>query len=141
MYLYRAVDKAMNTLDFMLPERSNRPAAARFFGKALSLRGIPSKIVNDNNGASAAGIREVNKILNRIGCPAKIQTVRPKYLNNLIEQDHRFIKRRARHMCGFKSFRSASATLDGIEVVNMIRMRQFPSNTTSGFQLLAEISG
>ena len=64
-----------------------------------------------------------------------------KYLNNLIEQDHRFIKRRIRHMCGFKSFRSASATLDGIEVASMIRKRQFPSNTTSGFQLFAEIAG
>ncbi|WP_170428430.1 IS6 family transposase [Ruegeria arenilitoris] len=141
MYLYRAVDKAGNTLDFMLSERRNRPAAARFFAKALSSNEIPSKIVIDKSGANAAGIREVNKILNRFGCPAKIQTVRSKYLNNLIEQDHRFIKRRVRHMCGFKSFRSASATLDGIEVANMIRKQQFPSNTTSGFQLFAEIAG
>ncbi|WP_299987342.1 DDE-type integrase/transposase/recombinase, partial [uncultured Ruegeria sp.] len=91
--------------------------------------------------ANAAGIREVNRILNRFGCPAKIQTVRSKYLNNMIEQDHRFIKRRIRHMCGFKSFRSASATLDGIEVANMIRKQQFPSTTTSGFRLFAEIAG
>ena len=85
MYLYRAVDKAGITLDFMLSERRNRPAAARFFGKALASNGIPSKIVIDNSGANAAGIREVNKILNRFGCPAKIQTVRSKYLNNLIK--------------------------------------------------------
>ena len=141
VYLYRAVDKAGNTLDFMLSERRNRPAAARFFGKALSTNGIPSKTVIDKSGANAAGIREVNRILKRFGCLAKIQTVRSKYLNNLIEQDHRFIKRRIRHMCGFKSFRSASATLDGIEVANMIRKRQCPSNTTSGFQLFAEITG
>ncbi|MCG7522339.1 IS6 family transposase [Ruegeria sp. Ofav3-42] len=141
MYLYRAVDKAGNTLDFMLSERRNRPAAARFFAKALSSNGIPDKIVIDKSGANAAGIREVNKILNRFGCSAKIQTVRSKYLNNLIEQDHRFIKRRMRHMCGFKSFRSASATLDGIEVANMIRKQQFPTTTTSGFRLFAEIAG
>jgi putative transposase len=141
MYFYRAVDKAGNTLDFMLSERRNRPAAARFFAKALSSNGIPGKIVIDKSGANAAGIREVNKILTRFGCPAKIQTVRSKYLNNMIEQNHRFIKRRIRHMCGFKSFRSASATLDGIEVANMIRKRQFASTTTSGFRLFAEIAG
>ncbi|WP_298855699.1 IS6 family transposase [uncultured Ruegeria sp.] len=141
MYLYRAVDKAGNTLDFMLSERRNRPAAASFFAKALSSNGIPEKIVIDKSGANAVGIREVNKILNRFGCSTKIQTVRSKYLNNLIEQDHRFIKRRIRHMCGFKSFRSASATLDGIEVANMIRKQQFPNTTTSGFRLFAEIAG
>lgn len=62
-------------------------------------------------------------------------------MNNLIEQDYRFIKRRVRHMCGFKSFGSASAILDGIEVANMIRKQQFPNATTSGFQLFAEIAG
>jgi len=97
MYLYRAVDKAENTLDFMLSERGNRPAAARFFAKALSSNGIPGKIVIDKSEANAPGIREMNKILNRLGCPAKIQTVRSKHLNNMIEQDHRFIKRRIRH--------------------------------------------
>lgn len=76
MYLYRAVDKAGSALDFMLSERRNRPAAARFFAKALSSNGVPSKIVIDKSGTNAAGIREVNKILNRFGCPANIQTVR-----------------------------------------------------------------
>ncbi len=59
----------------------------------------------------------------------------------MIEQDHRFIKRRVRHMCGFESFESASATLDGIEVANMIRKQQFSSTTTSGFRMFAEITG
>ena len=140
-YLYRAVDKAGNTLDFMLSERRNGPAATRFFAKSLSSNGIPNKIVIDKSGASAAGIREVNKILKRFGCPAKIQSIKSKFLNNMIEQDHRFIKRRVRHMCGFKSFRPASATLDGIEVANMIRKRQFSSTTTSGFRLFVEIAG
>ncbi|MDA7963587.1 DDE-type integrase/transposase/recombinase [Ruegeria sp.] len=58
-----------------------------------------------------------------------------------MDQEHRLIKRRIRHRCGFKSFRSASATLDEIEVANMIRKRQFFSTTTSGFRLFAEIAG
>lgn len=141
MYLYQAVDKAGNTLDFKLSERKNRPAAASFFAKALSSNGILEKIVIDKSGVNAAGIRKVNKILIRFGCSVKIQTVRSQYLNNLIEQDHKFIKRRIRYMCGFKSFRSASATLDGIEVANMIRKQQFPDTTTSGFRQFAEIAG
>ncbi|CUK20445.1 Integrase core domain protein [Ruegeria denitrificans] len=141
MYLYRAADKAGNTLDFMLSERQNRPAATKFFAKALSSNGIPNKIVIDKSGANAAGIREVNRMLKRFDCSAKIQTVWSKCLNNLIELDHRFIKRRVRHMCGFKSFRSARATLDGIEVANMVRKKQFTSDTTSGFRMFAEIAG
>jgi len=92
MYLYRAVDKAGNTLEFTLSERRNRSAATRFFAKALSSNGIPNKIVIDKRGSNAAGIRELNRILKRFGCPAKVQTIRSKYFNNLIEQDHRFIK-------------------------------------------------
>jgi putative transposase len=53
--------------------------------------------------------------------PVKIDTVRSKYLNNIIEQDLRFIKRLTRPMLGFKSFASAAATLAGIEAANMIR--------------------
>ncbi len=141
VYLYRAVDKAGNTLDFMRSERRNGSAATRFFAKALSTNEIPDKIVIDKSGANAAGIREVNKILKRFGCSAKIQTIRSKFLNNMIEWDHRFIKRRVRHMCGFKSFEAASATLDGIEIAKMIRKRQIPNATTSGFRLFSELAG
>ncbi len=72
VYLYRAVDKAGNTLDFMLSERRNGPAATRFFAKALSSNGIPDKVVIDKNAANAAGIREVNRILKWLGCQAKV---------------------------------------------------------------------
>ena len=141
VYLYRAVDKAGNTLDFMLSERRNGPAATRFFAKALSSNGIPEKIVIDKSGANAVGIRETNRILKRFGCPTKVETIKSKFLNNMIEQDHRFIKRRIRHMCGFKSFSSAAATLDGIEVANMIRKYQFEDTGLSGFQQFEKLAG
>lgn len=141
LYLYRAVDKAGKTLDFMLSERRNGPAATKFFAKALSSNGIPKKIVIDKSGANAVGIRETNRILKRFGCPTRVETIKSKFLNNMIEQDHRFIKRRIRHMCGFKSFISAAATLDGIEVANMIRKRQFPDGELSGFQQFAKLAG
>jgi len=138
--LYRAVDRQGKTLDFMLSERCNTAAATLFFAKALSNNGIPLRIVIDKSGANGAGIKEVNKILKRFGCPTKISTVRSKYLNNIIEQDHRFIKRRTRPMLGFKSFHSAAATLGGIEGAQMIRKKQFGSEA-SGFSQFAELAG
>lgn len=140
MYLYRAVDRDGKTLDFMLSERRNTAAATLFFAKALSNNGIPLRIVIDKSGANGAGIKEVNKILNRFGCRTKISTVRSKYLNNIIEQDHRFIKRRTRPMLGFKSFTSAASTLDGIEVAQMIRKKQLHSQG-SGFAQFAALAG
>ncbi|WP_037317398.1 IS6 family transposase [Ruegeria halocynthiae] len=124
VYLYRAVDKHGKTLDFMLSERRNKSAATKFFARMLEVNGLPRKIVIDKSGANTAGINAVNKMLKGFGCPIPIEMVRRKYLNNIVEQDHRFIKRRTRHMCGFKSFVSASATLAGIEVAHMIRKGQ-----------------
>ncbi|MDO6481891.1 IS6 family transposase [Shimia thalassica] len=140
MYLYRAVDRDGKTLDFMLSERRNTTAATQFFTKTLASSGIPLRIVIDKSGANGAGIKEVNKILKRFGCPTKITTVRSKYLNNVVEQDHRFIKRRTRPMLGFKSFKSASATLEGIEVAQMIRKKQFDLKG-NGFAQFAALAG
>ncbi|MFY2822315.1 DDE-type integrase/transposase/recombinase, partial [Ruegeria sp. MALMAid1280] len=113
------------TLDFMLSERRNKAAATRFFARALKVNGLPRKIVIDKSGANTAGIKAINKMLKSFGCPFLIDMVRRKYLNNIIEQDHRFIKRRIRPMLGFKSFASAASALAGIELVNMIRKGQF----------------
>ena len=141
LYLYRAVDKHGKKLDFTLSNRRNKAAATKFFARALEVNGLPRKIVIEKRGANTAGIKTINKMFKGFGCPIPIEMVRRKFLNNVIGQDHRFIKRRVRHMCGFKSFRSASATLDGIEVANMIRKKQFSSDTTSGFRMFAEIAG
>ncbi|WP_366524170.1 DDE-type integrase/transposase/recombinase [Ruegeria atlantica] len=83
----------------------------------------------------------MNRNLRRFGCPVKVQTIRSKLLNRLIEQEHQFKIQRVRRMCGFKSFASASANLDGIEVVYMIRMKQLSSATTLGFRLFGVIAG
>ncbi len=124
VYLYRAVDKHGKTLDFMLSERRNKPAAMKFFARMMEVNGLPRKIVIDKSGANTAGINAINKMLKGFGCPVQIEMVRRKYLNNIVEQDHRFIKRRTRPMLGFKAFASAAATLDGIEVAHMIRKGQ-----------------
>jgi len=124
IYLYRAVDKFGKTLGFMLARRRNKPAATRFFARALEVDGLPRKIVIDRSGASTAGITAINRMSRRFGCLIPIEMVRIKYLNNMVEQDHRTIKKRVRPTLGFKSFPSASVTLEGVEVANMIRKGQ-----------------
>jgi putative transposase len=97
--------------------------------------------VIDKSGANLAGLQNMNFLLILNGWYWLIDILQVKYLNNIIEQDHRFIKKLTRQMKGFKSFNSASATLEGIEVAHMIRKRQFGSSGQSPFQQFAALAG
>jgi putative transposase len=108
----------------MLSKRRNKPAATKFFARTLEVHGLPRKIVIDRSGANTAGINAVNRMLKSFSFPIPIEMVRIRYLNNMVEQDHRTIKKRIRPMLGFKSFISASATLERIEIANTIRKGQ-----------------
>jgi len=123
-YLYRAVDRHGKTLDFMLSEHRNEAAALRFLAQAISSNGLPNACAIDKSGANTAGLNEMNAALRKVGSDRRIRVYRSKYLNNIVEQDHRAIKRRIRPMMGFKALSSATATLDGIETANMIRKGQ-----------------
>ena len=138
IYLYRAIDKHRKTPDFMLSRRRIKPAATKFFARMLEVDGLPGKIVIDKSGASIAGINAVNKMLKGFGCPIPIEMVRQKFLKNIVEEDHRFIKRRTRPGLGFTAFDSAAATLAGLEVVNMIRKGQLTPGLCP-FQQFAEL--
>jgi putative transposase len=118
-YLYRAVDNAGATVDFVLTAKRDRKAALRFLRKAMRWNGTPEKITIDKSGANTAAIESYDA-----GTEAGIEIRQIKYLNNIVEQDHRAIKRLIRPMLGFKSFRSAAITLAGIELMHMIRKSQ-----------------
>ena len=139
-YLYRAVDRNGQTLDFLLSERRDLAAARRFFKKAITTNGTPEKVVIDKSGANRAGLHAVNTILKFTGAGDMIEIRQVKYLNNILEQDHRFIKRITKPMMGFKAFHSASATIAGIEVAHMIRKNQFTNDNQSPFQVFAELA-
>ncbi|MFB8344810.1 IS6 family transposase [Brucella cytisi] len=139
-YLYRAVDRDGQTLEFMLSERRNLSAARRFFKKAIVSNGVPHKVVIDKSGANLTGAQAVNTILKITGTDQMIEILQVKYLNNILEQDHRFIKRITKHMLGFKAFHSASATIAGIEVAHMIRKGQFANDNSSPFKVFAELA-
>ena len=118
-YLYRAVDKAGQTVDFLLTAHRDRTAALRFLRKAIRSQGLPEKITIDKSGANTAAIESYNTEEK-----TTIKIRQSKYLNNLIEQDHRAVKRLTRPMLGFKSFWAAQSMLAGIEVMHMIRKGQ-----------------
>ncbi|MBP1857809.1 hypothetical protein J2Z75_001305 [Rhizobium herbae] len=98
------------------------------------------KVVIDKSGANLAGLQNMNWLLLLQAWFWRIEILQVKYLNNMIELDHRFLKKLTRPMKGFQSFQSASATLDGIEVGHMIRKRQFPTSGQSAFQQFAALA-
>jgi len=123
MYLYRAVDSQGNTLEFLLSATRDAQAVKRFFQRTLgsSQAVIPRVITVDKNAAYPKAFRELKAdgIM-----PVSCELRQSKYLNNLVEQDHRFIKRLVKPGMGFFSFHTAWRTLQGYEVIHMIRKGQ-----------------
>ena len=102
----------------MTPTR-DRDAAEAFLHKAIRTQGLPEKITIDQSGSNTAALRPYNQTHK-----TAIAMRHSKYLNNLVEQDHRAVKRLTRPMLGFKSFWSARCTIAGIEVMHAIRKGQ-----------------
>jgi putative transposase len=132
-YLYRAVDKTGQTIDFLLTEERDERAATRFLTKAIRRHGVPEKVPSDGSEANAAAIRSYNEAH---GTTIIIRQV--KYLNNVVEQDHRAVKRVTRPMLGFKSFDAAQCTLAGIELMHMLRKGQLEEGVEQGLTPAAQ---
>jgi transposase-like protein len=124
-YLYRAVDQRGLTVDFLLSEHRDIAAAKRFFTRAIEQHGTPEKITLDGYPATHAAVAEL-KESGVLRPEARVRT--SKYLNNLIEQDHRRVKQRIYPMLGFKGFRNAAVTISGIEFMQQIRKGQFDTS-------------
>jgi putative transposase len=142
VYWYRAIDKYGDTLDFMLSEQRDEAAATAFFKQAIDNNGWLHKVVMDKSGANYAGIENINRLMLLafwIGFFVEICQV--KYLNNIIEQDHRFIKKITKPMMGFKAFHSAQATLDRIETAHMIRKKQLSEDDIPAYGQFMALAG
>ena len=134
-YLYRAVDKHGKTVDFLLTPKRDMVAVKRFFDKAMDATGHPNKVAMDRSGANKAVINAINT-----GRDAPILVCQVKYLNNIVEQDHRAIKCVTKPTLNFKSFRAAGSVLAGIELTHMIRKGQFAINGVDAMSFAEQFS-
>jgi transposase-like protein len=125
--LYRAVDTHGQTIDFLLTEHRDEQAAKRLLTKAIRRHGVPEQITIDGSAANEAGIKSYNT---EHGTAIAIRKV--KYLNNIVEQDHRGVKRITCPMLGFKSFEAAQSTLVGIELIHMLLKGQLADGVEQG---------
>jgi putative transposase len=128
-YLYRAVDKYGDTIDFLLTKRRMKGSVQKFLNKAIGNNGNPRIINIDKSGANKEGIKTFNKRNFK-----NVKWRQCKYLNNIVEQDHRNVKRRITISTGFKDFESAQRTLAGIEVVNIIRKNQIKDSESTTYR-------
>lgn len=146
IYLYRAVDKFGKTIDFMVSEKRDKDAVLSFFCKSIGENGLPEKVTMDKSGANKSGIDAINLFLFSLFCSVKTLfqiTVRQiKYLNNILEQDHRAIKRLTKPMMGFKALHSAEATIAGIELHHMLKKGQHKhANSQPVFEQFYALAG
>ena len=128
-YLYRAVDKYGDTIDFLLTKRRMKGSVQKFLNKAIGNNGKPRIVNIDKSGANKEGIKTFNKRNFK-----NVKWRQCKYLNNIVEQDHRNVKRRITISTGFKDFESAQRTLAGIEVVNIIRKNQIKDSKSTTYR-------
>ena len=135
-YLYRAVDKQGQTIDFLLTEQRDQEAALRFLKKAIRRHGVPEKITIDGSAANEAAIKSYNQAH---GTTIEIRKI--TYLNNIVEQDHRGVKRVTGPMLGLKSFAAAQSTLVGIELMHMLRKGQLTAGREQGLTAAEQFYG
>jgi len=126
-YLYWAVDRAGDTVDFLLPAKRDKAAARRFLERAINRHSVPEKLTIDKSGANTAAIESL-----KVDAFVDILRRQNKYLNNIIEQDHRAVKRVTQPMLWFNSFWSVRILIGGIETMHMIRKGQMdrPAGST-----------
>jgi transposase-like protein len=121
-YLYRAVDKQGNIVDFLLSEHRDIAAAKRFFTRAIESHGTPEKITFDGYAATHTPVRELK---GSDTLPVNVCVRTSKYLNNLVEQDHRRVKQWVYSMLGFKQFGNAAVTTSGIKLAQKMKKGEF----------------
>jgi transposase, IS6 family len=121
-YLYRAIDSGGETIEFMLSPKRDLVAAKLFLRLALSGGGPPPRVINvDGHPAYPTAIAELKRS-GELGRRCRCRTA--PYLNNIIEQDHRFIKKWITASLGFRSVDGACRTIAGYEAMHMIRKGQ-----------------
>src|ERR1700722_9911725 len=129
VYLHRAIDKALKTFECYLSRTRDVNAAKAFLRRAVKNQRMPTKITLDAYAGShraVADLKESSELSKRVRVRSN------KYLNNLVEQDHRRVKQRLRPMLGLKSFRTAVVVIRGIELIEKIRKGHYKVGKLGG---------
>ena len=144
MYLYRAVDSTGQTIDFLLNVTRSTRAAKRFFRKALVRSNVVApRVINVDKNRAYIG--SIDVLRDEQLLPEHCKRSPTKYMNNIVEQDHRFIKRRVKPGLGFGSYPTAWRTIQGYETMNMIRKGQIEGvekgNSQAQNQFISKLFG
>lgn len=139
-YYYRTIDKFGKFLDFMFSEHRDEAVVTAFTKRATNKNGFPDKIVIDKSGVNFAGLQNMDRALILHGWFWLIEILQIKHLNNIVEQNHRFIRNLTKRMKGIIFFTSSAVTLEGIEVARMIRKNQACKTGKTRFQWRRRIS-
>ena len=136
VYYYRAVDKFGNVIDYYLSSKRDESAAKAFLNKAISQNGLPSKVVIDGSKSNYAAIDSMNVQLWLTGffMLSLIEILDIKYLNNIVEQSHRWVKQKTRQALGWKSIEGATAGLHGREMWTMLKREQIDVEGDTAFE-------
>ena len=136
VYYYRAVDKFGKVVDYYLSPNRDEAAAKAFLNKAIAQNGLPRKVVIDGSKSNYAAIDSMNVQLWLTGCfmLSLVEILDIKYLNNIVEQSHRWVKKKTRQALGWKSMEGALASLHGREVWTMLKQEQIDIEGQTAFE-------
>ena len=136
LYYYRAVDKFGDVIDYYLSQKRDEAAAKAFLNKAIAQHGLPKKVVVDGSKSNHAAIDAMNMQLMLTGyfMLSLIELIDVKYLNNIVEQSHRWVKQKTRQALGWKSLEGAKASLHGREMWTMLKRGQIEIEGETAFE-------
>jgi len=143
LYYYRAVDKYGDVIDYFLSPTRDEAAAKAFLNKAVTQNGLPTKVVIDGSKSNYAAIDAMNIQLWLTGVfmLSLIEIVDIKYLNNIVEQSHRWVKQKTRQALGWKSIDGAHASLHGREIWTMIKRDQIDLEGDTAYDQFYTLAG
>ena len=143
MYYYRAVDKQGDVIDYYLSKHRDERVARAFLTKAIAQNGLPEKVVIDGSNANHSALDTMNVQLWLTGyfMLSLIEICNIKYLNNIVEQSHRWVKQKTRQALGWKSLDGALASLHGRETWTMLKRGQIDSEGATAYEKFYALAG
>ena len=142
-YYYRAVDKFGNLIDYYFSSNRDEAAAETFLNRAIDQNGLPEKVLVDRSKSNYAAIGDINiqLWLTGIFILLLIEILDIKYLNNIVEQSHRWVKQKTRKALGWKSLEGATSSLHGRELWTILKLGQVEIVGETAYEQFSALAG